>query len=196
MKILFVSTPGAGHVHPMLGLALASRERGHAVVWATAPDAWPLLRSHDIETREAGLPLAQLIAEYRRRWPEVALLQPREQAGHGFPRLFARVAAEAMLPAAMRACAEWQPDLIVHEPAALAAPLAAAAHGVRHVTHAFGVPVPAGILHDAADAVAPAWRAAGLQPPPHAGLYVHASIEVLPPTLLAACADRSCAPRV
>lgn len=187
MKLLFASAPAIGHVQPMIGLAVAALARGHEVAWAAAQEAWPLLVSHGIETLEAGVPFAAAFAEYRRRWPEVATLAPRQQAAHGFPRLFGRVLAEAMLPPLLRIVASWRPDLVVNEPGALAAPLAAAAHGVRHVTHAFGVPLPASILRDVESALAELGEAAGLRLAQPAMLYDHGAIEIAPRALLEAC---------
>jgi len=196
MRLLFVTTPGAGHLQPLLGLALAARARGHEVAWATAPDAFALLHAHGLETFAAGLPFGAAIGEFRRRWPEIAAVAPRAQGAASFPRLFGRCVAEAMLPALRRSVAEWAPDLIVNEPAALAAPLAAATHGVRHLTHAFGLPLPEALLRDSAEALAPAWRAAGLDPPAHAGLFRHGAIEIVPPMLFAASGEPQRAPRV
>jgi UDP-N-acetylglucosamine:LPS N-acetylglucosamine transferase len=185
MKLLFVSSPGVGHVQPMLGLALAARRHGHAIAWATARDAWPWLHAHDIPTLAAGVPFAQCRAESRARWP-LAPHAGRAQAAHAFPHQFGSVVFAHMLAPLGQAMDHWQPDLVVNETAALAAPLAAQQRGLPHITHAFGLPVPAAILHSTTAVVATAWDAAGLEVPPQAGLFVHGGIEITPPALLAA----------
>ncbi len=185
MKIMFVSTPGVGHVQPLLGLALAARQRGHAIAWATAHDAWPGLHAHDITTLEVGVPFAQCRAEARDRWPH-APHHGRAQAAHAFPHLFGTVIFNHMRQALGQAMDDWQPDLVINETAALAAPWAAHQRGLPHITHAFGLPVPAAILQDTTTAVAPAWHAVGLDVLPCAGLYAHGAIEIAPPSLLAA----------
>jgi hypothetical protein len=185
MKLLFVSTSGVGHVQPMLGLALAARQRGHAIAWATAPDAWPLLHAHDITTLAAGVTFAQCRNETRQRWPH-APRGGRAQAAHAFPHQFGTVIFAHMLRPLAVAMDAWQPNLVINESGALAAPLVATQRGVPHITHAFGLPIPADILASTTAAVAPAWHAAGLDVPTCAGLYAHGGIEIAPATLLAA----------
>ena len=60
----------------------------------------------------------------------------------------------------------WQPALLVNDASELAAPLAADLGGVPHATHAFGALLPEHRLMAAAEAVAPLWRAHGLEPRP------------------------------
>jgi hypothetical protein len=36
MRVLFTTTPGLGHVNPMMPLARAFLDRGHDVLWAAA----------------------------------------------------------------------------------------------------------------------------------------------------------------
>jgi UDP:flavonoid glycosyltransferase YjiC (YdhE family) len=187
MKLLFVSSPGLGHLQPMLGLALAARELGHQIAWATAPDMAPWLQAHGIHSLPAGAPFAQCRAEYRKRWPLAQQQAGRLRSLHAFQHLFGQLVADHMLPQLTSAIAGWRPDLVVNEAAALAAPLAARLSGLPHITHAFGLPMPVEILNAATLAMAPAWQAAGWVVPPFAGLYDHAAIEIAPPTLEAAC---------
>jgi UDP:flavonoid glycosyltransferase YjiC (YdhE family) len=185
LKLLFVSTPGLGHVLPMLGLALAARQRGHTVAWATARDAWPMLQAHGIQTLQAGAPLAQCRAETQQRWPQ-APRGGRAQSAHAFAHHFGRVIFDHMVHPLGAAIDEWRPDLVINETAAMAAPLMAHKRDLPHITHAFGLPIPHDILQNASQAVAPSWHSAGLDAPPFAGLYEHGAIEIAPHGLLAA----------
>jgi UDP:flavonoid glycosyltransferase YjiC (YdhE family) len=187
MKILFASSPGTGHVQPALGLALAARKRGHKIAWATARDAATLLEAQSIDVFEAGAPLALCQTEYRARWPERLMLKGRDIAAHTFPRQFGKVIANSMLPGLERAIEYWKPDLIVSETGAAATPLAARKFGVRQVTHAFGLPMPASTLHATTKEIAPLWQAAGWEVPEFAGLYDYGAIEISVPSLQAAC---------
>jgi UDP:flavonoid glycosyltransferase YjiC (YdhE family) len=187
MKILFASSPGMGHVQPAIGLALAARKRGHKIAWATARDAAALLAAQSIDVFEAGAPLVLCQTEYRARWPERLMLKGRDIAAHTFPRQFGNVIANSMLPGLERAIEYWKPDLIVSETGAVAAPLAARKFGVRQITHAFGLPMPASTLHATANEIAPLWQAAGWDVPEFAGLYDHGAIEISVPSLQAAC---------
>jgi UDP:flavonoid glycosyltransferase YjiC (YdhE family) len=187
MKILFASSPGVGHVQPAIGLALAARKRGHEIAWATARDARSLLDAQSIDVFEAGAPLAECQLEYRTRWPETLILNGRDIAAHTFPRQFGNVIASRMLPGLERAISQWKPDLIINETGAVATPLAARKFGVRHITHAFGLAIPASTLHSAAIEIAPLWQTAGWDVPEFAGLYDHGAIEISAPSLQTAC---------
>ena len=69
VRILFTSTPGYGHVLPMLPLARAGCSSGHQVRWATGPDACRVVRAAGIDATEAGLTdaeVAPMRAEARR----------------------------------------------------------------------------------------------------------------------------------
>jgi hypothetical protein len=65
----------------------------------------------------------------------------------------------------------------------LAAPIAAAAIGVPHVTHAFGALVPEVRVRRAGEEVARLWAAQGLEPRPYGGLYDHLYLDIYPPSL-------------
>ncbi len=187
MKILFVTSSGVGHVQPVIGLALAARERGHEIAWVTARDAAPLLAAQSIHVFDAGASLVECRAEYFKRWPDAAQHTGRNAGPHAFPRLFSTVIANSMLPGLEHAVAEWKPDLIVNETGAVVAPLVARKFGIPHVTHAFGLPMPASTLHASREAIAPLWYAAGFEVPEFCGLYDHAGIEISAPSLQAAC---------
>ncbi|MCW5633586.1 MAG: hypothetical protein KIT17_09635 [Rubrivivax sp.] len=186
MRILFVAVGGRGHVQPLLGLTLQAHALGHTVAWATARSEWPLLQALGIETFEAGRPLEECVAEFQRNQPDLAHTPPRDHALHAFPGLFARVVAPPMLAALAGIVGRWRPALVVGEPAALAAPLAARAAGVPFVAHEFGLPLPRRLLERAAEVMAPAWRAAGLAVDADAGVYAEAVVRIVPPRLAAA----------
>ncbi|MFN0183715.1 MAG: glycosyltransferase [Aquabacterium sp.] len=170
----------------MAHLALALRDLGHAVTWATARESWPLLQAHGLQTVEAGPAFGAALAEFGRRRPEAARLPGRSHAMIAFSTLFGDVLASQMIQPLTDHARHWRPDLIIGEPAALAAPLVARALGVPSVTHAFGLPIPAAVLQAAAESMAPHWAARGLGVPADCGLYGDTTIEIVPPSLLAA----------
>ncbi len=186
MKVLFSSTPGLGHVQPMLALADALAARGHDVRWATAPAAAALLRTHGFETFECGLDLAEQMAEYQQRWPGAKAFAGPDLADHMFPHMFGEVAAAHKIGPLNTAVEQWQPDTIVHETADLAAPLAARMRGICQVTHSFGLAVPPHRLALAARQVEWLWDAAGVAMPPMAGAFNNLYIDIFPPSLQAA----------
>jgi UDP:flavonoid glycosyltransferase YjiC (YdhE family) len=77
----------------------------------------------------------------------------------------------------------WQPDVIVHEVAELAAPLVATAHGIPYVDLSYGSLIGSSLLRAAGEAAAPHWRARGLEPHPVAGLFRYLYVDTCPPSL-------------
>lgn len=188
MRVLFCSVGGAGHWRPLLPLASALLGRGHGVAWATAPDALPDLTLAGLERFAAGPSMPAARQAYRARWPEALVLRGEALASHTFPRLFGAVIAPAMLADLAAVVDRWQPDLVINEVAALAAPLVCVQRQIRHVTHGFGLLPPATHLAAAMQGFGAAWQAAGLSAPGDAALFRHLYIDIAPPSLQKAAA--------
>ena len=77
----------------------------------------------------------------------------------------------------------WQPDLVVHEMAELAAPLVSTARGIPYVDVGYGSLVPRAMLEEAGAAAAAHWRARGLEPHPLAGAFRYLYVDPCPPAL-------------
>lgn len=169
MRVLFCSSGSAGHLRPMRPLARAFRQRGHDVGWATAPDALRELDALDVEPLAVGLPMTAARQRYFERWPEARVLRGEALSAHTFPRLFGGVVAPAMVDELDAVLERWRPDLVVNEPAALAAPLVCTARGIRHMTHGYGLRVPSLHLQAAMHEFGAQWDAAGLPRPADGG---------------------------
>lgn len=185
MRLLVSSSPGLGHVQPMIPLAVEMQRRGHDVVWAVAADASPWVQQAGIATVVAGRSARDRRAEFDRRWPEYAALRGEALAEKMFPRLFGEVTAEALFGPLLEAARSWQPDLVLAEAGDFAAPVVARAVGVPNVTHGFGLAVPPHRVELAAELAAPLWRSVGLGVPPFGGLYDHLYIDIFPRSLQA-----------
>lgn len=183
MRVLVTSSPPVGHVHPLVPLARALQKAGHDVRWATGPDACPIVEGAGIEALVAGLTAAERRAQYYERYPEARTLAPQDLPGHMFPRLFGVLSAPPMLDDLLAIVAGWRPDVIVHEAAELAAPIAAAVVGAPTVNQGFGALVHPERLTAASEAVAPLWEKVGLSPRPWAGSYDHLYLDIYPPSL-------------
>jgi UDP:flavonoid glycosyltransferase YjiC (YdhE family) len=183
MRLMFSSTGGWGHVLPMLPLALAAREGGHDVLWATATEGCPLIEAEGVAAAPAGLSAEGCLAEYARRWPLAANLEGRAASAHMFGRLFGAVAAPAAARDLELLARRWKPDLVVHEAAEFAAPAVAAAAGIPSVTHGFGLLIPPERVADAAERAAPVWERLGVEPRPYGGCFEHLYIDVCPPSM-------------
>ena len=85
--------------------------------------------------------------------------------------MFAQVVAPAQLRHLEQIVSDWRPDLVVHVPTALGAPVAAVTAGLPSVTQGFGLLPRAEMLAAMAAASAPLWQSRGLEPEPGAGVF-------------------------
>ena len=123
MRVLFCTTGGLGHLLPLRPLAAALRRGGHEVAWVTAPDAMVRLEGLGFDLFAAGPSFEAGRREFRAAHADGAQLVGEPLSAFTFPRLFGAVLAPAMLDGVEQAVRHWGPDFVVHEPAALAAPL-------------------------------------------------------------------------
>jgi UDP:flavonoid glycosyltransferase YjiC (YdhE family) len=183
VKILVTSTPGLGHVIPLVPLAQAFARQGHEVRWATGADAGPTITAAGVPFTAAGLTGVERHTAYRTRYPEWATLQPQELPAHMFPRLFGEISLPATLDAVLPIARDWSPDLLVHEVGEFAAPIMAGVLGVPHVTQGFGARLRAERFTAIDAVVGPYWRDHGLEPRPGCGSYDHLYLDIYPPSL-------------
>lgn len=183
MKVLVTSTPGLGHVLPMIPVAGELRARGHEVRWLGGQVAAGDIEARGIPVQPAGMSEAERQAELARRYPGPPPGPKADWQVWAFPKVFAEIAAPAMLEPVRSAVDAWAPDVVLHDAAELAAPLAAATAGVPSACHGFGQLVPEVAVRAAADVLAPTWRGAGLSPDRYAGSYRGLYVDIYPPSL-------------
>ena len=183
MRVMFTSSPGRGHIHPMVPLAEALVQRGDDVLWATGAQECDRLQRDGFQATPAGLDERARMAEYFRRYPEIQEMRGEQRDEYGFPRLFGTVNAAPMFTDLLPAARTWQPDLLVAEQAEFAGPLVAAALGVPNVCHGFGSITRATKVANAGERVAHLWVEQGLEPKPYGGCYEHLYINIYPPSL-------------
>jgi UDP:flavonoid glycosyltransferase YjiC (YdhE family) len=181
VRVLFSTTPGEGHVRPLLPLARALRVRGHEVAFSTAAGWQPRLEELGFPVLPAGIDHHAARASVP--FHELAEVPPREHRLFLFPRLFAGAHPPAKLPDLLERARDWRPDAIVHESADLAAPLAAALLRIPCVNHSFGAMVPLAVSARAGEVVAPLWRAHDLEPDPYAGAFRGLYVDIAPLSL-------------
>lgn len=155
MKVLLTTTPGLGHILPLLPFVRELRARGHELRWVGGHQGLDEIRALGIEVVPAGTPELERQQEVLRRHPELPSVPEEHRQVFAFPKVFAE----------------------------LAAPLIAAAAGIPSACHGFGQVVPAGAVHAAGEVMALHWRAAGLEPDPFAGSYRGLYIDLHPPSL-------------
>jgi calicheamicin 3'-O-methyl-rhamnosyltransferase len=183
MRVLFSCTAGDGHFTPLVPLARASADAGHQVVFATAARCTERVAAAGFDNLPAGRSvdeIAEEMAAFRIRIQEVPSHDRRPET---FAYRFATLDAPAKLDALLAEATTWQPDLIVHETADLAAPPVAAALGVPSAQHSFGRLLPHACLERAAPLTAPLWERLGLEPDPLSGEYRGPYVDICPPSL-------------
>jgi L-demethylnoviosyl transferase len=181
MRILFASIPSPGHFYPLVPLAWAMRSARHEVLVATSDD----FRS---EVLASGLPVVAcsgpldsatiLVNMLRTPWDPDQFRQG-EQEGTAEPGFGTLVTA--LLPGTLALVRDWRPDLVVIEPAARAAELSAAKHGIPLAVHTWGMLVPKEIIPAANAArqfIGPVERSLGLTAVPEPAVI----IDTCPPT--------------
>jgi UDP:flavonoid glycosyltransferase YjiC (YdhE family) len=182
VRILFSCRPLTGHLHPLLPLAQAAAAAGHEVAFATAEPALSDARGRGFEAFSAG-PGIEAREAFVRNLPDLRALTPEEHRALFFTQLFVGVELAPRLRDLSAIVERWTPDVIVHEVAELAAPIAATAAGLPYVTSGFGPLLSPAVAAQAGRAAAPHWRAAGLAPHPRGGLYEHLYFDPCPPAL-------------
>ena len=182
IRVLFSTTAGYGHFHPLVPLARAFVDDGHDVVFATAASFGKHVGATGFRTVAAGLQPDEIearFAPYRERVLEMPIVDRRPYA---FTWRFATVEAPGKLPDLMEAAARLEPDLLVYESADLAAPIAASALGIASVHHGFGPVVPVACYERAASEVEALWRGVGLEPEPLCGAFSRLYVDICPPS--------------
>ncbi|MFF2550868.1 glycosyltransferase [Nocardia sp. NPDC058058] len=179
MRVLCSTTPMEGVFAPAVPLARALRARGHELLVATAPQLRSRVEAAGLPFAQAGLNAPDAAAQ--------AVGLPEFRAGAQPWRIgavmFSRVMAPAKLPELREIAKDFAPDLVLHAPVDLAAPILAAEIGVPSVTYGTGLPLEPELIAAMAEWVAPLWHSSGLEPDDHAGLYRHGYLDPIPPSL-------------
>jgi MGT family glycosyltransferase len=186
MRMLFTSTPGFGSFHPVMALAIAARDEGHDVAFATSEERRAVIERAGLAFFRASESLANMMTLRRERYPDL-VMPPVDDDGVKLGRrfFFGDIYVEVMLPGLVDAIQSWRPDVLIRSHLAYAGWIAAEECGIPHVTveeYASGVQD-----WDAAN-VSPtvnSWRTKrGLQPDPDlAGLQRYLVLAPFPPSL-------------
>lgn len=181
MRILFSTTPLDGHFRPMLPLARALRDRGHAVAVATDAGWHSHVTAEGLECLAAGVSHEaawQRVTDAFGDSPTDAL---EHQADEVFALLFGEGHANGKVHELAEAAVRWSADAVVHESGDLAGPAVAAALGLPAVHHSWGAMLPLAWFAAAAARVGAAWEAFGLAAPAMAGMFDGLYVDLAPP---------------
>jgi UDP:flavonoid glycosyltransferase YjiC (YdhE family) len=141
VRLLISSIPSHGHTYPLLPFAIAAREAGHEVHYATGAAFHPLLERLGFHPIAAGGEIGEAFGQVWResgKDPRDRASVPQEEvmrmAGRVFGEVLPRRTATDLAPV-LPALA---PDLVVHEVLNMGAGLAARAAGIPGLCHGFG----------------------------------------------------------
>lgn len=183
MRVLFSCRPGLGHFHPLVALASALIDGAHRVRFVSAPDLVDAIRGAGFDADPVGVTDLQMRERLAREVPELISTPPERMRSLMFPRVFAGIEVPPRLEGLLPIVREWRPELVVHEMAEFAAPLAAALEGIPAANHSWGPMVAPDVMAHAGASAAEHWRAAGLPAPDRGGMYAGLYIDVCPPSL-------------
>lgn len=181
-RILFCCRPLSGHFDPLLPLAEAARDVGHSVAVASGDPVAGRANDAGYTAFTVGLP-ASARADWAPRFPGYTSLVGDAQREFFFTEIFANIELVPRATDLEPVITSWQPDLVIREPAELAAPMLCTKLGIPYVDAGYGVIIARAVLEAAGTAMAPHWRAHGLEPDPLAGTYRHLYIDPCPPLL-------------
>ena len=138
IRILFTCRPLTGHYLPLVPLAIAARDAGHAVAFATAS---PILD----EAEAAGLrdvPGRRRRRDARRSGrrgsPGSIVSSATSNGSSSSPRSSPTSSSRRAPPTSTAIVRQLAPDLVVHEVAELAAPLVCSAAGLPYADLGYG----------------------------------------------------------
>ena len=137
MRFLFSSLPLPGHSYPLIPLALATRDAGHDVQFATGKSFHGTLASFDLEAVPAGLEIMDALEQAMGGPGDYASFTPERQAE------LERLAVAEVLPRAFLAdlgpvLDRFKPDLVVHDIGNAGALFAANLAGIPGACHTIG----------------------------------------------------------
>ena len=189
MRVLFSCTAAEGHFRPLVPLAEEALSQGHEVVFASAESFRGRVRAAGFELLAAGIDRDELELRYAPYLKQLLTIDPGERRPYAFAWRFGAIDALAKVEELLAAATRWRPDLFVHEPCDLAAPLVAEALGVHSVQQGFGRRVPAVCFEHAAEQVDSVWAELGLDPAPLCGAFRGDYIDICPPSLRPVAVD-------
>ncbi|MEC3958942.1 glycosyltransferase [Nocardia sp. CDC153] len=179
MRVLISTTPMEGVFAPVAPLARELLTQGHEVLVATAPQLMRRVGAAGLAAVAAG-PDAPEAAAAAVALPEFAAGQQPWRIG---AVMFSRVMAPRKTTDLLEIVEEFEPQVIVHAPVDLAAPLVARVCKIPSLTYGTGLLLEPELIAAMAEWVAPLWHSFGIEPDAHAGLYRYGYLDPVPASL-------------
>ena len=140
MRVLFVSTPGLGHLFPMVPLAWALRSAGHEVMVATAGQGLTGARSGlSVVDVAPGFSRQTMMTRMQRRVVQQHGLRDRRLTDLRDAAAFAACTSMPLVDRTVELARTWQPNLIVQSQIQGAGLVAAGVLDLPVINHGFGL---------------------------------------------------------
>jgi UDP:flavonoid glycosyltransferase YjiC (YdhE family) len=130
MRVLFAAVGAYGHLIPVLPLALAARDAGHDVSFATDKRFHSALHDAGLDAIAAGITVREAIGAVH--------AEARGRAVEAAPKAFGDILPRLMAADLGPVLADRKPDLVVYEVLSPGAGIAAALAGIPAVCHGIG----------------------------------------------------------
>jgi UDP:flavonoid glycosyltransferase YjiC (YdhE family) len=148
MRILFSTRPAFGHVYPLMPLAMAARDAGHDVTFATTGRFLDKLPSAGFPTHDVGLTIEQARDQVVGGLPGAPM--PKGEDGRPDLEFGARMFFDVLARNTARDLAPLldsiKPDIVVYEQMDFGAAIVANAAGIPAVLHSLSPRMPEEIL--------------------------------------------------
>jgi UDP:flavonoid glycosyltransferase YjiC (YdhE family) len=164
MRILFTTTAGMGHFHPLVPLAQAAVRAGHTVAFACPQSLCPYVEVSGFQAFSM-IDLDSLTAERMAVMQRIVHLTTEESNKSMVSEMFIGIYARYALPELVALCRRWHPDIIVREEGEFGGAIAAEHLGLPHaaVQVAYASGIRFSIDRQRLDELRAAW---GLPPDP------------------------------
>lgn len=184
VRVLVSCLPSMGHFNPIVALARALSRAGHDVAVATAAELGRRVEAAGFEFHPTGIGMMEQIETARNQYPRASAIEDGRQRFEEFvPRMLAGVAAPARARDLIPLVERWKPNVIVHDEAELAGPLAAKVAGVPWASNSVVLRRPLSMAHLSAEIIAPLAERHHVDLHDMAGLYRFLHFDACPPSL-------------
>jgi len=174
VKVLFSSTPGDGHINPLLPTASSLTADGHHVAFATSTGHASKLRKRGFTWFDCGPDNDTLTSRLMTHVSGAGGL-PALTSPEYFPWVISRRYAMGDAPDRVEdltgIVGSWHPDLLIFESCDLATPIVSAAADIPAVHHSFGRAFESRCYDESMPYLEPLWERVGAVPPPLCGMY-------------------------
>ena len=182
MRVLFCCRPAYGHVYPLLPLAVACREAGHDVLFATGEAFLEPLAELGFRAERVGISIPEADERVLRERPELNDLPREERFRIGvavFGELLPRLTIDDLLPLLRPA----GPDLVVYDEIDAGAAIAAAIAGIPATAHSLGRQAPEMVRRAVSAPLPEVWREFDPSATPYDFFATGAYLDICPPGL-------------